>query len=144
VLEPVNVLDENHIQILYRLLQERYDPSCYANIPGMATDELPTYKQHKQYLISEPYKFHVLFHEKRQPDIIKAALYLKRDGDVGIFVFKKYWGQGIGTKALTEFLEFLKYYTRGTTTATVNIENKASQALFEKLGFQKVGYVYKL
>ncbi|KAH0726730.1 hypothetical protein KY290_002512 [Solanum tuberosum] len=65
--------------------------------------------------------------------------------DVGYAVAFEYWGQGIGTEALkmtipqvySEFPEVIRLQ------ALVDVENKASQRVLEKVGFTKEGKLRK-
>jgi len=60
---------------------------------------------------------------------------LAADGDVGIYIGeKRLWGKGLASEALEKAL---KGRCRDLS-AEINIENTASQKLFERHGFEKV------
>ena len=60
------------------------------------------------------------------------------EGDAGItyWIDKQFWGQGIATQALTEFL---KIETTRPIYARVAFDNIGSQRVLEKCGFVKIG-----
>lgn len=64
-------------------------------------------------------------------------------GEIAISVRKDYWNQGIGTKMLMELIKRGKEEAHMTVIQlTVNSDNKRAIALYEKLGFEKIG-LYK-
>ncbi|MFP8967605.1 GNAT family N-acetyltransferase [Pokkaliibacter sp. CJK22405] len=68
----------------------------------------------------------------------------RRGGSVGYRIAEHACNQGIATQALTELME-LAYRTQGFRylTATVNVDNHASQRVLEKRGFVRVRYLYR-
>lgn len=61
---------------------------------------------------------------------------LSGEREVGYWIGKEYWGKGIATQALTEFLGYI--YTR-PLYAHVAKHNIASQRVLEKCGFMVAG-----
>jgi len=65
-----------------------------------------------------------------------AKFEIKGEAEITYWLDKKYWGQGIATKALTEFLSIEA--TR-PIFARVAFDNFGSQKVLEKCGFLKIG-----
>ena len=78
---------------------------------------------------------------------IGFVIIIPREGDdkcraeVGYALAAKYWGQGITTRAVKMAISdgFREFPDLVRMQASVEIENKASQRVLEKLGFQKEG-----
>ena len=63
-------------------------------------------------------------------------------GLVGIMIFQRFWRRGIGREALAVVLDWLFGSGRcHAADALVDTRNAASRALFEGLGFQRVGRI---
>jgi RimJ/RimL family protein N-acetyltransferase len=56
---------------------------------------------------------------------------------LGYWIGKKYWGRGITTEAVTQFLA--SHETRRPLTAFVAVTNVASYRVLKKCGFRQVG-----
>jgi RimJ/RimL family protein N-acetyltransferase len=68
-----------------------------------------------------------------------AKFFLDGDAEITYWIDRKYWGQGIATKALKTFL------TTETTRpifARTAFDNLGSQKVLEKCGFTKIGTDY--
>jgi RimJ/RimL family protein N-acetyltransferase len=61
---------------------------------------------------------------------------MEGDAEITYWIDKKYWGQGIATKAL---IEFLKTETTRPIFGRVAFDNLGSQRVLEKCGFVKIG-----
>jgi RimJ/RimL family protein N-acetyltransferase len=61
---------------------------------------------------------------------------MEGDAEITYWIDKKYWGQGIATKAL---IEFLKTETARPIFGRVAFDNLGSQRVLEKCGFVKIG-----
>ena len=61
---------------------------------------------------------------------------MQGDAEITYWMDKQYWGQGIATKALTEFL---KIETTRPIYGRVAFDNIGSQRVLEKCGFVKIG-----
>jgi ribosomal-protein-alanine N-acetyltransferase len=61
---------------------------------------------------------------------------MEGDAEITYWVDKQYWGQGIATKALTEFL---KIETIRPIYGRIAFDNIGSQRVLEKCGFVKIG-----
>jgi len=63
-----------------------------------------------------------------------------KKAEVGCWLGKKYWGQGIGTEAMKAIMEFaFRKLKLVRLEAEVFVENKPSACLVKKAGFQKEG-----
>lgn len=65
-----------------------------------------------------------------------AKFVIEGDTEITYWIDRKFWGQGIATKALTEFLAF---ETIRPIFGRVAFDNFGSQKVLEKCGFDKVG-----
>ena len=65
-----------------------------------------------------------------------AKFVMEGDTEITYWIDRKFWGQGIATKALKEFLEI---ETRRPIFGRVAFDNFGSQKVLEKCGFVKVG-----
>jgi RimJ/RimL family protein N-acetyltransferase len=61
---------------------------------------------------------------------------MEGDAEITYWIDKQFWGQGIATKALTEFL---KIETTRPIYGRVAFDNIGSQKVLEKCGFVKIG-----
>jgi ribosomal-protein-alanine N-acetyltransferase len=71
-------------------------------------------------------------------NIVGSVAKYEMDGDAEItyWIDKKYWGQGIATIALNEFL---KLETTRPIFGRAAFDNMGSQRVLEKCGFEKIG-----
>lgn len=72
-------------------------------------------------------------------DIIVGSIskfVMEGDTEITYWIDKKFWGQGIATKALTDFLEI---ETERPIFGRVAFDNFGSQKVLEKCGFVKIG-----
>lgn len=65
-----------------------------------------------------------------------AKFIIESDTEITYWIDRKFWGQGIATKALTEFLAI---ETVRPIFGRVAFDNFGSQKVLEKCGFDKVG-----
>ncbi|MBS1497392.1 MAG: GNAT family N-acetyltransferase [Bacteroidetes bacterium] len=65
-----------------------------------------------------------------------AKFVMEGDTEITYWIDKKFWGQGIATKALNEFLSI---ETHRPIFGRVAFDNFGSQKVLEKCGFEKVG-----
>ena len=131
--------NQAHQIFLYDLQVERYKYKD-TNIPHVTPDTEPTLEEHTKRLWLKPFKHYYIYMEDYT---YKGAIYIKGEKEICIFIAKQYLGSHCGEKCLTEFLEILPSHTNcKSIIATININNKASIKLFEKMGFKHVGNVY--
>lgn len=64
---------------------------------------------------------------------------MKHRGDLGIAVLKEYWNRGVGSKLLTEIINFAKQNSVEIIDLQVRSDNSAAIHLYQKFGFQKIG-----
>jgi [ribosomal protein S5]-alanine N-acetyltransferase len=65
-----------------------------------------------------------------------AKYVMEGDAEITYWIDKQYWGQGIATKAL---IEFLKIEPARPIFGRVAFDNIGSQKVLEKCGFKKIG-----
>lgn len=65
-----------------------------------------------------------------------AKFVMDGDPEITYWIDKKFWGQGIATKALNKFLDI---ETTRPIFGRVAFDNFGSQKVLEKCGFQKIG-----
>lgn len=56
--------------------------------------------------------------------------------EIGISLFEKYQGQGLGTQIISEVISIVRKYNR-TIYARIRDDNYASQSIFQKNGFER-------
>ena len=155
MLRYLNLDTPDDLVFLYELVCQRYNGKYVISVHNDCK-EPPTYRQHVEwvfdwvdaveankenlYLIAE----HIEVSEDGDSwSEKKGALTFNADSnEIGIFVHNDYYKQGIGTKIFNEFLEAWGP-SNEPITANINIDNKPSQKFFEKIGFNKVGHIYK-
>lgn len=60
-------------------------------------------------------------------------------GSLGVSVRKSYWNQGIGTKMIERLIAFAKSASICVIELEVKEDNENAIALYEKMGFEKIG-----
>lgn len=66
---------------------------------------------------------------------------LKHRAGFGIAVIKEYWGLGLGSALFTEALRYVRILGYEQLELGVYADNKRAMALYEKMGFEKVGVI---
>lgn len=129
------------VELLYDLLLER---PAHANI---SHKEMPTHAQHEAFVKSRPYRhwFFVLNDYSQRV----GALYLTKNNELGIFIFKKYQRQGYALEAIREAVKIPPILGLPSTRnshylANVAPQNEASHQLFTKLGARAIQVTYEL
>ena len=120
---------ETSIPLLYALLLER-DASI-----NISHKEMPTLEKHTRFVESKPYKVWRLIEVNEQ---IVGACYFTKADEIGVFIFKKFRGEGYGTKAVQLLLDTHPEISR--VLANINPQNERSLKMFQKLGFKIVQY----
>ena len=117
-------------EILIDLLRER-EPH-----QSISHKEIPTMREHIKFIDSRPYKYwYVIFADYRYI----GAIYLTKQDEVGIGIFKQFHRRGYGIKAIEKLMKLHP----NKCLANINPENKASIKMFEKLGFKKLQVTYE-
>lgn len=110
---------------LYALLLER---EAHQNISHKA---MPTVEEHLAFVRSNPYAEWCLITDENVT-IFVGAVYLTRNSEIGVFIFKDCRGHGYGKMAVQIMIERHK---GKRLLANIAPGNEASRAMFEKLGF---------
>lgn len=120
-----------HIDLLYDLLSERTPEQSISH------KEMPSYDEHIEFVKSNPYLCWYLISAEGGT---AGSIYLTRDSEIGIFIFKTHQGKGYAREAIKELM------TRHSPPfyANVNPANTASQKLFSDLGFNMIQYTYAI
>lgn len=122
------------IETLYRLLEER-EPD-----QNISHKRMPSMAQHKAFVKSEPYlEWHLI--QPVEADVYVGAIYLTRNCEVGLFIFKAHQHKGYGTSALK--LMRLRY-PKMKMLANIAPRNNASIAFFSQNGFKLLQETYEL
>ena len=120
-------------KVLYSLLKER-EPK-----ESISAKKIPSFRQHCTYVDKRRYKAWYLI--RRGKDLC-GAMDLSDNGEVGIFLFKKFKGRGIGRQAFQSLLG--RHPEMRRFVAHVNPANKRSIAFFKKFKFKHVQNTYEL
>ena len=129
--ELKNVLEKDY-RFLYDILKER-DP-----IVNISHKQMPTYKEHKQFVRSKPYsKWYIVYYEDKKV----GSAYLSRQNEIGIFLKKGRQNRGIGNVVLQLIM---KKNPRPRYLANINPKNNRSIKFFKKNGFHLIQYTYEL
>lgn len=124
---PFDVVD-----MLYNLLKER-EPH-----QSISHKEMPTIEQHAAFIRTNPYLNWYIVMVDGEP---VGAVYLTRQREIGIAIFKQYQGMGYG-KSAVRALMFL--WPGEKFLANINPANQASIAFFAKLGAKHIQNTYSL
>lgn len=119
-------------QILYSLLRERPPEAAISH------KEMPTFEENVEFIDSIPYK--AWYFIKNDRNTIVGTVYLTRDNEVGLFVFKKHHRHGYGREAV----ELLRMIHRCPLFADIAPKDTKSKAFFETMGFKPIQIVYLL
>ena len=123
---------ESYVIDLYELLAER---PKYANI---SHKEMPTIEEHYAFVKHHPYaSWHIL---KNEQGIPVGSVYLTKNNEIGIAIFKDHQGNGYAYEAI----KTLSSWHTGALYANVAPGNEVSQKLFKSLGFEVIQHTYKL
>jgi len=103
----------------------------------------PSYEQHtawvaKRLSSSDPYLI-IVFDDQPVGVLRLDKLVLDNEYEVSILISFNYYGQGIGTEALTKLR---RQYPSVTIVAEVHEDNLPSSALFKKLGYEQLNGKY--
>lgn len=125
-------------RVLYDLLKER-EPH-----QSISHKRMPDFDQHSKFVASRPYAAWYLienaFDARVAAPVTVGAIYLTRQREVGLFIFRAHRGKGYGKKALAE----LRRLHPGKLLANIAPGNEGSQSFFSSLGFRHVQNTYEL
>ncbi len=117
-------------QLLLRLLKERN------HSVNISHKSVPAWDDHVAFVDSKPYRDWSFI--DNEP---KGAVYLSKQNEIGIFLFKDYQGQGIGPQAIRALME---RHGPKRYLANINPANEKSIAMFGRLGFSLCQHTYEL
>jgi RimJ/RimL family protein N-acetyltransferase len=137
-------------RILYQLLEER---PAYANISHKA---MPTWDEHLTFIGQKPGSWgsgrahpYQVWHlveewcclENSCEHIIVGSVYLSHANEIGVSIFRKYQGGGLGSRAVKLLM---KEHGDRRYLANVAPANDPSRKMFEKLGFKTIQHTFAL
>ena len=131
-LRPTEIAD------LDTLFQFQLDPKggyLAAFMPKNPTDKTAYINKHTKLLNDPTVNNQTILLDKIIVGSI-AKFVIEGDTEITYWIDRKFWGQGIATKALTEFLAF---ETIRPIFGRVAFDNFGSQKVLEKCGFDKIG-----
>lgn len=135
----LKIVSNEDIEFLYDLLKERLDYSD--DLDYILKNDFPSFEKHSKFIqnfidnTSENTfdSFYVIQISEDECWKSVGSIVLKKDHEWGYHLLKKYWDQGIGSKALSQLLDKNKDKTLiGRTTP----ENKRAIHNMEKFGFK--------
>jgi RimJ/RimL family protein N-acetyltransferase len=121
--------DAHASHYLYALLAQR---EMHESISHKTMPEVP---DHIAFIDSKPYEAWYLVWVGSAP---VGAVYLSKQREIGIAIFKEHRRRGYGVKAVVALMELHP----GKFLANINPGNAGSQAMFRKLGFDMVQVTY--
>ena len=128
----LRLVSEKDLRFLYELLKER---EMSTNISHR---KMPTYNEHVNFVLSKPYsKWYIIYYGKNRV----GSIYLSKQNEVGIFIKKIFFMNGIGTYALRLLIEL---NPSERFLANINPKNKKSIEFFKKNGFKLLQHTYEL
>jgi RimJ/RimL family protein N-acetyltransferase len=139
-LEDVYFFDGNTFNILWELMLERAEES-EVNI----SFEMPTWQSHVSFVKSMPYPYWYFI---RVDGDIAGYVSMTDRNEIGIVLFQRWRGKGIGKQALQQFMRMVTLQAshpsavRGEFLANINPANERSKRLFKSLGFKLVQETY--
>ena len=122
--------------ILFDLLAERTPEQSISH------KELPPYYKHIDFVDSKPYKAWYLVIDESEGYV--GAVYLSRQNEIGVGIFKAHRGKGYGEAAVKELMRRCPLPEGERYLANVNPSNDVSRAMFEKLGAKVIQYTYEV
>lgn len=120
-------------RILYDLLKEREGAKDINISHGGKT---PAWREHLRFFRSRPYRVWFLIEVGTE---IAGSIYLSKQDEIGVFLFRRCWGRSIGPNAIRALI---KTQRRKRYFANINPANERSQAMFMDLGFMPLQWTY--
>lgn len=130
------------VPILYAYLLNRLEE------PGtnISHTTMPSIEAHTAFVESRPYEAWYFIEES--PGQLRGVCYITRNNELGIYINRDHRGKGFAKQALQMLMAMhpplpaIPTVRPGKYIARINPNNKASQALFERLGFQCYEHTY--
>ena len=123
---------ESDLPILY---QQQLDPEATAMAAFPSRDEEAFYAHARKIMANESVIFRVIVHDEQVAGSI-GSWEMNGHREVGYWIGREYWGKGIATQALTQYLEIEK---SRPLFAHVVKHNVGSKRVLEKNGFKVIG-----
>lgn len=128
---------KDDINFLYELFQERLK---YPKAIRFKTGEIPSYEQHKEFVINHlKGNGYLLWNIILLDNESVGAVVLKKDGEWGYHVSMKHWSKGIGQLALAWLIE---KYPNMVLTANIKVGNDIARHIAEKFGHKIIAYKF--
>lgn len=122
---------DHYLSQLYQLLAERTPEQSISH------RKMPTMTEHVRFVESRPYAH---WYEIRADGKSVGAIYLSRQGEIGLGIFHQYQRNGFGRAAVLELMQLHP----GKFLANVNPANEASRKLWESLGGKLMQVTYEI
>jgi len=131
-LSPTEVAD---LGTLFEIQLDKEGGYLAAFMPKNATDKAAYLAKHKKLLSNTTVNYQTIMIDN---DIVGSVTKFEIEGnaEVTYWLDKKFWGQGIMTKALKDFLDI---EMKRPIIGRVAFDNLGSQKVLEKCGFVKIG-----
>ena len=117
------------------LYEQQLDPEATAMAAFPSRDEEAFYTHTKKIMADTSVIFRVIVHDEQVAGSI-GSWDMEGKREVGYWIGKNYWGKGIATQALTQYLEVEK---SRPLFAHVAKHNAGSKRVLEKNGFNVIG-----
>ena len=133
----VDIDDESHHRILYKILKSRKY--------NISNDNKFNYEEHKDFVLKNPYhKWYLILNNKE----ILGSFYITFDNNIGISLIseEKYFYKEIITQIVSIHKPNpgIKSVRSKYFTFNVNPENHKIQEVFKELGFKKIQTTYAI
>ena len=120
--------------MLYRLLEERAG-NTQINISHLT---MPPWEDHCKFVLSHPYAYWYIIVSGDKDEV--GAVYITRNDEIGIFIFRTYQGRGYGPDAIKDLMS---RHPRDRYLANINPLNKPSIGVFTHMGFDQIQSTYE-
>ena len=121
-------------KILYEALKAR-EGATHINISH--NGKTPPWREHLRFFRSKPYR--VWFVIVTDDEQSAGTIYLSKQDEIGVFIFERFRGRGLGSAAVRELMERTP---RRRYVANINPKNEESIRFFERMGFKHVQNTY--
>lgn len=123
---------DHDLRILYNLLAERTPDQSISH------KRMPTWEEHRAFVLSVPHPvWYLVFNRSATP---VGSVYLTRQREIGVSIFRRYHRAGYGRAAVVELMR----RHPGRFLANVAPGNVASMRLWESLGGRQIQVTYEL
>ncbi len=114
-----------NIKLLYNLLAERTPEQSISH------KQMPTMENHTKFVHRRPYKEWLMIYDNEKV-LVVGSIYVSKQDEIGISIFKEHQGKGYAKEALSFILE---NNVHTIFYANINPQNYKSINLFKKFGF---------